>query len=133
MNWENIIIAIAGMLITGGGVVTIATLKDRKTELFLKNVELAISQFGEVIKQYQLLIEDRKERATELKNDLDKKDEKIEHQYDELREERERTATLMHKIAGLEQKVIMLEFMRCTRNDCAQRQPPRKYTSDAIE
>lgn len=113
MDWANIIIAITGMLFTSGGVVTIVTLKDKKTEAFLNNVTTQM-------KHWENIANEREGRVGELKADLDKKDEKIEELYDELAEERSKNAELVLRNAKL-------EFAKCEVNGCLDRRPPRVF------
>lgn len=117
MDWTQIIITTLSLLIGGGGIVTLATLRDKKTEALLENIEKVLQNNSETNKEWQDIAAERAGRCAELKTDIDRKDEKI----DELRRDKE---ALMQTLDGLRTEKAIAEVMRCTKTGCPERHPP---------
>lgn len=109
MDWTNIIIAVISAL-GGGGLAVLFTRKETKEGLSLDNMQ-------KVLDAKDRIIEEREERCKELKNDLDKKDAKI----DELHK---MNATLRHRLDDANTKAAVAEVMRCDITKCTNRRPP---------
>lgn len=117
MDWTTIIITILTLLISNGGLVTLVTLKEKKTSAFLDNVTKLIDQWQEVA-------EERKNRAVELKSDLDKKDAKIDALYVEI-------SKLRNELDHTRTSEAVARMIRCEKTECTQRKPP--FGSDKIK
>lgn len=109
MDWTNIIIAVISAL-GGGGLAVLFTRKETKEGMSLDNMQ-------KVLDAKDRIIEEREERCKELKNDLDKKDAKI----DELHK---MNATLRHRLDDANTKAAVAEVMRCDITKCTNRRPP---------
>ena len=109
MEWTDIIIAIIGAL-GGGGLVRLFTRKETKEGMSLDNMQ-------KVLDAKDRIIEEREERCKELKDDLSKKDDKI----DELHRI---NSTLRHKLDDANTKAAVAEVMRCDITKCTTRRPP---------
>lgn len=110
MDWTTIIVTVLTVLISNGGLVTLVTLKEKKTEAFLDNV-------AKLIDQWQEIAEERKQRVKELKDDLESKDKKIEEvirDRSEVRDDLDRTRT----------SEAVAEMLRCDNISCLDRKPP---------
>lgn len=151
MDWTNIIIAVISAL-GGGGLAVLFTRKETKEGMSLDNMQKVISTKDKIIDEqkahyeallaeqkahYEVLlaqkdriIEEREERCKELKEDLDKKDAKI----DELHK---MNATLRHRLDDANTKAAVAETMRCDITKCTNRRPPfgsnHRVAEDFIE
>lgn len=122
MDWTNIIIAVISAL-GGGGLAVLFTRKETKEGMSLDNMQ-------KVLDAKDRIIEEREERCKELKNDLDKKDSKI----DELHK---MNATLRHRLDDANTKAAVADVMRCDITKCTNRRPPfgsnHRVAEDFIE
>ena len=122
MDWTNIIIAVISAL-GGGGLAVLFTRKETKEGMSLDNMQ-------KVLDATDRIIEEREERCKELKNDLDKKDAKI----DELHK---MNATLRHRLDDANTKAAVADVMRCDITKCTNRRPPfgsnHRVAEDFIE
>lgn len=122
MDWTNIIIAVISAL-GGGGLAVLFTRKETKEGMSLDNMQ-------KVLDAKDRIIEEREERCKELKNDLDKKDAKI----DELHK---MNATLRHRLDDANTKAAVADVMRCDITKCTNRRPPfgsnHRVAEDFIE
>lgn len=117
MDWTQIIITALTLLIGGGGIVTLVTLKDKKTSALLENIEKVLQNNAETNKEWKEIATERAGRCNELKTDLDKKDGKI----DELRKEKE---DLMQNLDDLRTEKAIVDVLKCTKTGCTERHPP---------
>lgn len=109
MDWTQIIIALISAVL-GGGLVKIFTTKETKEGMSLDNMQ-------KVLDAKDRIIEERIDRCKELKNELDKKDLKI----DELHKV---NASLRHKLDDANTKAAVADVMRCDVTKCINRIPP---------
>lgn len=107
--WENIIIALAGV-ISGGGLLSIFTLKQTKRGKEIENEVHLVAEYKELLEQYKT------EREAMLQ---------------EREEERKRYADLVAKYTEVSVKLDLMEKMynqavllRCDKIQCQQRIPP---------
>lgn len=117
MDWTQIIVTALTLLITGGGLVTIVTLGDRKTAALLGNIEKILQSNSETNKEWKEIAAERAGRCGELKTDIDRKDDKI----DEIYKEKEHLAK---ELDDLRTAKAISDVLRCTRTGCADRHPP---------
>ena len=110
MDWTNIIITTISVLIGSGGLVTIVTLREKKTAAFLENASKLISQ-------WQAIATERQERAKELKTDLNDKDKKIDDLYTEM-------SHLRTELDHSRTAEALAEVLRCEKTGCTDRIPP---------
>lgn len=123
MDWTNIIIAVISAL-GGGGLAVLFTRKETKEGMTLDNMQ-------KVLDAKDRIIEEREARCKELKDDLTKKDDKI----DELHRI---NSTLRHKLDDANTKAAVAEVMRCDITKCTTRRPPfgsgvKAFNEEAIQ
>lgn len=109
-SWVQILSIIVAAVVPTGGITTFFLIKGKRTEL-------EISNLSQVIARWQDIAEDRKNRAVELKADLDRRDDKIDRLYGTISELRtdldlERTAR------------AVASMMICDKTKCGDRNPP---------
>lgn len=117
MDWNQIIITLITMLIPTGGICTIVTLKDKKYEAFLNNV----SKLNE---EWKAIAQERANRNSELKADLDKKDaiiEKKDKKIDSLHSEQ---GSIRQELDSANTRAAVLEVTHCHKIACSDREPP---------
>lgn len=110
MDWTTIIVTVLTVLISNGGLVTLVTLKEKKTAAFLDNVT-------KLIDQWQEIAEERKQRVKELKDDLESKEKKIEEVIRDrsgVRDDLDHTRT----------SEAVAKILRCDNTSCLDRKPP---------
>lgn len=110
MDWTQIITLLITALVPTGGLVAIFTVREKKTEMMLDNA-------NKVISQWQSFAEKEEERRKELKEDLDRKDKKIESLYDENK-------SLKEKIDDAHTDVAIARLLICDKLGCMKRRPP---------
>ena len=110
MDWTSVITALIAALVPTGGITAIVTLRDKKTAALLENV-------SSVIAQWEKIAEERAKRDSELKADLDRKEEIIQEQWREMSQLR---TDLDHERTGR----AVAEIMKCDITSCKDRHPP---------
>lgn len=110
MDWTSVITALIAALIPTGGLTAIVTLRDKKTAALLENVE-------SVIVQWEKIAEERAKRASELKADLDRKEEIIQEQWREM-------SQLRNDLDHERTNRAVAELLKCDLTGCKDRQPP---------
>lgn len=127
INWTEIIITAMTLLVGGGGLVTIVTLRDKKNALVLENIQKLISSNSETNEEWKEIAAERTSRCSELKADLEARDNKIDSLYDEIKQLR----------ADLDQAntdVAVARIYKCCTVGCPEREPPfGASTSSACE
>lgn len=116
MELGTIIILIAEFLL-GGGIIAIVTIKDKKTEAILSNMQKVIEEERELAKQY-------KEEVTSLKEEMRQKDEFIRHQEDYIKELHKEKSDLHEKLDKANSRAAVNKLLKCHEIGCAHRRPP---------
>lgn len=122
MDWSSII-ALASLLITGGGLVTIVTLKDKKSEAVLENLNRLVESAHLSNDEWQEISKSHEAKEDALEAKIDAKDKKI----DELRK---RVTELEESNSKLSSKCTYLTMMKCVKIGCTDRKPPFGDTSN---
>ena len=104
------IIEIVITAIFGGGIVTFVTLKDKKTEAMLQNMEKVIEELRGLAGGY-------KDEVNELKTELKDKEAYI----DELHR---KESGLYEKLDKANSKAAVFKILKCTEVGCPKRKPP---------
>ena len=117
MDWTGLITTLIGVLIPTGGLTAIVTMRDKKTAAFLENVK-------SITEQWQKIANERQERCSELKSDLDKKDEKIEEQYREKEALRKQLDSIRDELDDTRTARAVSELLKCEKTSCTDRIPP---------
>ena len=110
MDWTQIIVTILTLLIPTGGIVAIFTAREKKTEMALNNM-------NKINEQWEAFSAKEEERRKELKEDIDKKDKKIDDQYREI-------SRLRNELDNERTERAKAEMMKCLRIKCVDRHPP---------
>lgn len=110
MDVTQLVSILTAALLPSGGVAALFMIRGRRKEL-------EISNLSAVIAKWQEIAEDRKNRAAELKADLDRKDGKIDALYATISEMRD---TLDHTRTSL----ATAEMLICDKTKCTTRTPP---------
>lgn len=111
------IIEIIVTALFGGGIVTFVTLKDKKTEAMLQNME-------KVIEELRVLAGGYKEEVISLKGELKEKEAYI----DELHR---KESGLYEKLDKANSRAAVFKILKCTKVGCDLRVPP--FGSGAVE
>ena len=104
------IIEIVATFLFGGGIVTFVTLKDKKTEAMLLNME-------KVIEELRTLAAGYKEEVIALKSELKDKEVYI----DELHR---KESGLYEKLDKANSRAAVFKILKCTKVGCDKRVPP---------
>ena len=110
MDWTQIVITILSLLIPTGGIVAIFTAREKKTEMALNNM-------NKINEQWEAFSTKEEERRKELKEDIDKRDSKIDEQYREI-------SRLRNELDNERTERAKAEMMKCLRIKCVDRHPP---------
>lgn len=115
------------LLIGGGGLVTIVTLRDKKNALVLENIQKLISSNSETNEEWKAIAAERASRCSELKDDLEARDDKIDSLYDEIKQ-------LRSDLDQRNTEVAVTRIYKCCKVGCSDREPPfGTSTSSACE
>ena len=117
INWTDIIISLGTLLIGGGGLLTLVTLKDKKYSAILENVKSAMENSSKTNEEWKQIAEQWRGECQEYKVSLDKKEAKIDAMYNCVSEWR-------NKADNLNSQLIESNLLRCDRLDCPDRRPP---------
>lgn len=110
MDWTQIVTTILSLLIPTGGIVAIFTAREKKTEMALNNM-------NKINEQWEAFSTKEEERRKELKEDIDRKDNKIDEQYREI-------SRLRNELDNERTERAKAEMMKCLRIKCVERHPP---------
>lgn len=110
MDWTQIVTTILSLLIPTGGIVAIFTAREKKTEMALNNM-------NKINEQWEAFSTKEEERRKELKEDIDRKDKKIDEQYREI-------SRLRNELDNERTERAKAEMMKCLRIKCVDRHPP---------
>lgn len=110
MDWTQIIIALIAALVPTGGLVTIFTLKEKKTDLFLDNASKSNAAWKELA--------DRQEAVA------DKRQSEIERKEEMLTTQIKMNSTLRKKLDRANTDCAVAQMMRCETLACPNRVPP---------
>ena len=110
MDWTQIVTTILSLLIPTGGIVAIFTAREKKTEMALNNM-------NKINEQWEAFSTKEEERRKELKEDIDKKDKKIDEQYREI-------SRLRNELDNERTERAKAEMLKCLRIKCGERHPP---------
>lgn len=108
LDWTQIIIA----FITAGGFTAMLTIREKKTGLFMSNVE-------KVSQEWQKIAESRKEMYDDLKGEYDKLSQSKEEQL-------RINANLRHKLDDANTEAAVNRLLKCEIVGCGSRVPPLK-------
>lgn len=124
MEWTQIIVSVITGLLAGGGLVIIFTRKEIKDGKATENMQKVIDSMKQVIESMQKsldakdrIIEEHEARRKELKEDLDKKDSKIETLLKEK-------SAIRDENDDLKTEVAVTEMLKCIKLKCIERDPP---------
>lgn len=117
INWTEVIVTGMTLLLGGGGLLTVVTLRDKKNAAMLDNIVKLIESNAKTNEEWKAIAAERAVRCGELKSDLDRKDNKIDTLYvdmTQMRNELDHTRT----------KCAVATLLKCTIVECGKRQPP---------
>lgn len=120
MDWTQIIIAVIGLvggLVTGGGLMMWFTRKETKEGKAVENMQKVIESMQTSLDAKDRIIQEHEERRRELKEDLYKKDEKIEQLLNEKSDLRDENDELKTSLA-------VTTMLKCVKLNCIDRDPP---------
>lgn len=110
MDWTDILTALIAALVPTGGLTAIVTMRDKKTAAFIENTK-------EINAHWKGIADDREQRARELKEDLDRKEEVIQEQWREI-------SSLRNELDETRTQRAVAELMKCEKTSCTERIPP---------
>lgn len=117
MDWTQIIITMLTLLIGGGGIVTLVTLREKKTDLILQNMSKLLDSNSETNKEWRDIAAELSARCQEYKSELEKKDGKIEELYAEK-------DLLRQQLDDERTGRAVAQVLKCTKTGCTDRKPP---------
>lgn len=115
--FTQIILPLLLALIPTGGVVALFTMREKKTELMLENA-------AKVNDAWQKVAEAESARANSLKEDLEKKDEKIAEKDATIERLHNEKSELMSRLDAANTDCAIAKLMICDKTGCTKRRPP---------
>lgn len=116
MNWETIIMLIAEFLLCGG-IITIVTIKDKKTAAILDNMQKVIEEERALAKEYKIEVDS-------LKEEIKSKDEFIRKQEDYIHDLHKEKSDLHEKLDKANSRAAVNKLLKCQNIGCDVRRPP---------
>lgn len=116
MDWGNIA-EIITTLTVGGGLIALVTIRDKKTEAILNNMQ-------KVIDEQRGLAEAYKKDVTDLKHDIAEKEEKDKEKEKYIRELHQQNSDLYDKLDKANSRAAVNKLLKCQEVGCSQRRPP---------
>ena len=117
MDWTTIITTAMTLLLGGGGIIGLVTVKDKKYSAMLDNVKSAIETSSKTNDEWKDIAQQWREECQEYKQSLEKKDAKIDAMYVCISQCREKTD-------NLKSQLVECDLYRCDKMDCPDRIPP---------
>lgn len=106
IDWTQIIIALLGV----GGLTTIFTVREKKTSLFLENVQKTTEEWSRVATERKAMYDD-------LKGDYDKLMGKFDEQL-------KINSSIRHRLDDANTEAAVNKLLKCTLTACVNRKPP---------
>lgn len=116
MEIGTIIMLVAEFLL-GGGLIAVVTIKDKKTEAILNNMQ-------KVIDEERSLAQDYKSEVTSLKAELLERDEFARKQEEYIRELHKENSDLHEKLDKANSRAAVNKLLKCQEIGCGLRKPP---------
>lgn len=116
MDLSTIIILIAEFLL-GGGIIAIVTIKDKKTEAILNNMQ-------KVIEEERALAQEYKAEVVSLKEELKAKDDTIRGNEEYIKELHKEKSELYSKLDKANSRAAVNKILKCQNLGCTERRPP---------
>lgn len=113
MDWVSIIIAIIGSL-TGGGLISLFTIREQKKGMKLDNAEKEDGRWSKLV--------------NELQGQIEKLNERCERKDARITELEDTNATLRQKLDETNTALAKATLMRCSKLGCKTRIPPFGYS-----
>ena len=127
MDWGSVAQLITTFLF-GGGILTFVTLKDKKTEAILGNMQKVIDEQREMMKHkkdmYEAILTQKDEEIADLRKSIDRNEEKIEKKDEKIDEQYRINSSLRHKLDDANTAKAVAEVMLCDKVSCVERNPP---------
>lgn len=120
MDWTQILttlISVVGGALLGGGFMMWFTRREVKDGKATENMQKVVDSMQKSLDAKDRIIQEHEGRRTELKADLDKKDEKI----DQLLKEK---SAMRDEIDDLRTNLAMSAMLKCVTLKCVDRDPP---------
>ena len=127
MDWNSIAQLITTFLF-GGGLITFVTIKDKKTEAILGNMQKVIDEQREMMKHkkemYESILAQKDEEIANLRKSMDLYEEKLEKKDEKIDEQYNVSSSLRHDLDDANTRAAVAEVMLCDRMGCGDRNPP---------
>lgn len=127
MDWSSIVQLITTFLF-GGGILTFVTLKDKKTEAILSNMQKVIDEQREMMKHkkdmYEAILNQKDEEIADLRKSVERAEEKAEKKEDKIEEQFRINSSLRHKLDEANTARAVAEVLLCDKSSCTDRNPP---------
>ena len=127
MDWSSIVQLITTFLF-GGGILTFVTLKDKKTEAILNNMQKVIDEQREMMKHkkdmYEAILDQKNEEIADLRKSVERAEEKTEKKDDKIEEQFRINSSLRHKLDEANTARAVAEVLLCDKAYCIERNPP---------
>lgn len=116
MELGTIIILVAEFLL-GGGIIAIVTIKDKKTEAILNNMQKVIEEERGLADEYRRDVE-------RLKEEIKDKDAVIRENESYIRTLHKETSDTREKLDKANSRAAVNKLLKCHEIGCAHRRPP---------
>lgn len=127
MDWGSITQLIVTFLF-GGGILTFVTLKDKKTEAILSNMQKVIDEQREMMKHkkemYESILAEKNAEIAELHANESKAEEKIERKDEKIEELYKINSGLRRILDEANTAKAVAEILVCDIIGCGKRNPP---------
>lgn len=117
VDWTEVITGIASILITGGGITVIATIKDKKYEAVQNNILKLIESVSKTNNAWEKITEQKSDDIREARKDIEAKDAKIDSLYSTI-------SHLRNELDTKRTEAAVLQVIKCKIMGCEKREPP---------
>lgn len=112
----------------GGGLLTFVTLKDKKTEAILNNMQKVIDEQREMMKHkkemYEAILQEKDQEIADLRKTIDRYEEKSAKKEEKIEELYKVGSSLRHTLDEVNTRAAVAEVMLCNKVSCVDRNPP---------
>lgn len=127
MDWGSLIELLTTLLV-GGGLLTFVTIKDKKTEAILSNMQKVIDEQREMMRHkkemYEGILSQKNNEIDNLQKTIVLSEQKLASKDDKIEDLYKINSSLRHKLDDANTRSAVADVMRCDIASCPERRPP---------
>lgn len=123
IDWTTVIVTVTSALLSGGGIVVIATLKDKKYEAVQANILKLIESVAKTNDAWERITQQKFKDIAEAKQDVREKDAIIEKKDAKIDELYKSNSILRNNLDHARTAIAVKTITQCRKIACGEREP----------